>query len=121
MSDPEAKYIPVEVDVANHRAERKVRFRWEDGHEAKYPYEYLRGHCPCASCQGHFEPQKFNLVRGASLGRVELVGNYAFNLIWADGHDTGIYQFRRLRDLCPCKVCKPDGIEELKALGIPQE
>jgi len=121
MGEPDAKYMPVEVDVASHRDARKVRFAWEDGHQASYPYEYLRGCCPCASCQGHFEPTKFVLVRGATLARVELVGNYAFNLIWADGHDTGIYQFRKLRDLCPCKQCKPAGLEELRVLGIPQE
>lgn len=121
MSELETKYVPVEVDLANHREARKVRFGWEDGHAASYPYEYLRGHCPCATCQGHFEPMKFNLVRGATLSRVELVGNYAFNLIWADGHDTGIYQFRRIRDLCPCRSCKPGGVEELKVLNIPQE
>lgn len=121
MADADAKYMPVEVDLANHRARNRILFRWEDGHGATYPFEYLRGHCPCASCQGHFTPTKFVLVRGAQLARVELVGNYAFNLVWADGHDTGIYQFRRLRDLCPCKQCKPAGLEELASLGIPQE
>ena len=114
----DSRTIPVEVDVANHRGERKLRLKWEDGHEAKYPYEYLRGHCPCASCQGHFEPTKFVRVPGATLARVELVGNYAFNLFWTDGHDTGIYSFRKLRELCPCKGCRPQGVENL---GVPQE
>ena len=24
---------------------------WNDGHQATYPYAYLREHCPCASCR----------------------------------------------------------------------
>ena len=121
MAELESRYIPVEVDLANHREQRRLLIAWEDGHRATYPFEYLRGHCPCASCQGHFQAPKFIVMRGATLARIDLVGNYAFNLAWADGHDTGIYQFRKLRDLCPCRQCKPDGVEELKQLGISQE
>lgn len=121
MSDAESKYLPVEADLANHRGERKLRMKWDDGHEAKYPWSYLRGYCPCASCQGHFQPTTFHLVPQAGLARLDVVGSYALNFIWDDGHDTGIYTFKRLRDLCPCKKCHPEGLEELKQLGIPQE
>ena len=121
MADPESRYVPVEADLANHRAERKLRMRWDDGHEAKYPWAFLRGHCPCAACQGHFQPSAFHLVPPTGLVRMDLVGSYALNLIWEDGHDTGIYTFRKLRDLCPCRICKPSGVEELTQLGIAQE
>ena len=76
MAEPESKYVPVEADLANHRAEKKLRLKWDDGHEAKYPFAYLRGHCPCAACQGHFQPNQFHLVPDAALSRVELVGSY---------------------------------------------
>ncbi len=98
-----------------------MRVRWEDGHQGFYPYELLRGHCPCATCQGHFQPSAFHVVKGAVLERVELVGNYALGMRWIDGHDTGIYSFRKLRDLCPCRECRPDGVEELRLLGLEQE
>lgn len=122
MADPLLpKYLPVEVDVKNHRSERRVRIAWEDGHAATYPYDYLRGHCPCASCQGHFQAAKFIPSRGAQLVEVSLVGSYAFAMSWADGHDTGIYTFRRLRDLCPCPTCRPDGVPELATIGVDPE
>jgi DUF971 family protein len=121
MAEPESKYVPVEADVANHRVERKFRMKWNDGHEAKYPYAFLRGFCPCAACQGHFQATTFHLVPNANLARVDLIGSYALNLIWDDGHDTGIYTFKRLRDMCPCKACKPEGVEELRSLGLAQE
>jgi DUF971 family protein len=36
---------------------------------------------------------------------VELVGQYALQFEWSDGHRTGIYSFERLRQLCPCEDC----------------
>ena len=32
---------------------RKLRCTWNDGHVAEFDYDYLRGYCPCAGCQGH--------------------------------------------------------------------
>jgi DUF971 family protein len=31
--------------------------------------------------------------------RIESVGRYALQITWSDGHASGIYPFRRLRDL----------------------
>ena len=31
---------------------------------------------------------------------VSVVGRYALNFRWSDGHETGIYSFQYLRDLC---------------------
>ena len=31
---------------------------------------------------------------------VSIVGRYALNFRWSDGHETGIYSFRYLRELC---------------------
>ena len=31
--------------------------------------------------------------------RIEPVGRYAIQIHWSDGHETGIYPFRRLREL----------------------
>ncbi|MET0650727.1 MAG: DUF971 domain-containing protein, partial [Pyrinomonadaceae bacterium] len=34
------------------------------------------------------------------IGDVGIVGRYALNFRWSDGHDTGIYSFRYLREIC---------------------
>ncbi|MBK9691928.1 MAG: DUF971 domain-containing protein [Gemmatimonadetes bacterium] len=34
-----------------------------------------------------------------------LVGAYGLRVEWSDGHGTGIYTFRWLRDRCPCEAC----------------
>ncbi|MCH7923485.1 MAG: DUF971 domain-containing protein, partial [Nitrospinae bacterium] len=36
-----------------------------------------------------------------NIDEISLVGAYAVNMSWSDGHDTGIYSFRFLRELCP--------------------
>ena len=42
---------------------------------------------------------------------VRLVGQYALQPIWGDGHATGYYAFRLLRERCPC----PDDVAALAA------
>ncbi len=39
---------------------------------------------------------------------VELVGTYAIRIDWSDGHGTGIYPYRYLREICPCDRCAAD-------------
>jgi len=38
--------------------------------------------------------------------RAELVGRYALQIYWNDGHSTGIYSFDYLRSLCACPQCE---------------
>ena len=39
--------------------------------------------------------------------RVDAVGSYAIRIVWDDGHDAGIYTWKRLRATCPCDACSP--------------
>lgn len=93
--------------------ERRLRLTWSDGHTAEYGYDYLRGWCPCAMCQGHsgfkirFQPPP----RPVGLESIQPVGNYALSLAFSDGHGTGIYRFDFLREICPCERCG----------GVPEE
>ena len=34
-----------------------------------------------------------------TVASAQLVGNYALKLVWSDGHDSGIYSFKYLREL----------------------
>lgn len=58
----------------------------------------LRRGCPCASCRG--EPDAMGRVlspvveygpRAFELVRYVVIGGYALQPFWADGHSTGIY------------------------------
>jgi DUF971 family protein len=96
---------PEPVEIRHERKARRVVVFWADGHQSVYPLDYLRSWCPCASCQGHAPTAKHLGLEGQELVHVDGVGNYAVSLTWADGHDTGLYTFRLLRQLCPCAAC----------------
>lgn len=99
MSVPE----PIEVEVLR---DGNLRMSWEDGHESVYPLRYLRGFCPCAHCQGHGVGHDFVANDAPRITSIEEVGNYALNVRFAGGHNTGIYTFEVLRRLCPCEACR---------------
>ena len=83
--------------------------QWADEHESRYVGPVLRGMCPCASCQDEDTGQRLilpiHIPDTLEYLNVELVGQYALQFEWSDGHRTGIYSFDRLRQLCPCEDC----------------
>ncbi len=93
------------VEVRHKKASRTLEVDWSDGHKSMFPLDYLRSWCPCAACQGHAPIPRYLDLKDQTLSAIEGVGNYALLLRWHDGHDTGIWAFPRLRDLCPCSEC----------------
>lgn len=90
------------VEVRAPEGARRMEIEWDDGVTTAYHHEILRGFCPCAHCQGHHGPVRWvedAENRDLSLASIEPVGNYALSLAWGDGHSTGIYTFRFLRQL----------------------
>jgi DUF971 family protein len=94
------------VEVQRKADDRTVCVSWSDDHYGEYPFAYLRGWCPCAACQGHGGERRYIHAANSDLDKISLVGNYALQLHWADGHETGIYTYQYLRDLCPCDRCQ---------------
>lgn len=83
---------------------------WDDGHCSRYPNSYLRDNCPCAGCRGDHDGRRLPVVggRGALYAvQIGVVGRYAISIQWSDQHDTGIYSYDTLRQLCPCTRCQP--------------
>jgi len=79
---------------------------WNDGTESFLKLEILRRACPCAACGG--EPDVLGHVsrphvtytdKSFQLVGFDLVGGYAVQPRWADGHSSGIYSFTYLRRL----------------------
>lgn len=110
MADPAAAQIR-SADLND--AQRTLEVTWGDSHQSSYPLKYLRAECPCASCRSERQDAQdnpFHVLKGglpsADLRNVEPVGRYGLRLVWADGHDTGIYTFEYLRLICPCEACR---------------
>ena len=98
---------PVPTEIRRMGA-HSVRVVWGDGHLSEYPNRYLRDHCPCAECRERggktlpLAPDPSAEVYAVQIG---VVGRYAVNMQWSDGHDSGIYSYTTLRGLCPCASC----------------
>jgi DUF971 family protein len=91
--------------------------KWADGHASHYSLAFLRKHCPCAACRSELpggQPAQPsppgaiplavlppNIAHAAEFSDARLVGNYALQITWADGHSTGIYDFHYLRAISP--------------------
>ncbi len=117
MVTPIASHRPRDIDV--DRAAGSVTITWADWHVSVYTAEWLRANCPCATCREErweatqendelslsSKPPPSAVIEGA-----ELVGGYAVQFVWADGHSTGIYGFAALRRSCPCGECSPEGV-----------
>ena len=95
------------------RAGRELQIDWADGHRTVYDFTTLRWLCPCAFCRGEagqpgwLDSGPTLTAEQVTLTDIGLVGHYALQPTWADGHHTGYYAFERLRDACPC----PEDIE----------
>jgi DUF971 family protein len=100
---------PTRIDA--NRGAGTVTLEWPDGHRSTYDTTSLRWLCPCAFCRGEaglpgwldsrptLTPEQTRLVN------VGLVGQYAIQPVWGDGHSTGFYTFALLREQCPCAEC----------------
>ena len=68
----------------------------------------LRRACPCALCAGEgslpgvVTLETFFDERETTLNEVRWIGRYALAPIWADGHDTGLFTYTKLRASCEC-------------------
>lgn len=89
------------------RIGQELAIKWEDGSESYIPLEKLRRACPCAGCQGERDvmgnrykgPEQPLTPASFELRSLALVGSYAVQPVWGDGHATGMYSFEYLRQV----------------------
>ena len=90
---------PREIKVRTRSRVLEVVF--EDGARYLLPFEYLRVHSPSAEVKGHGPGQEVLVLGKQNVGlhAVEPVGQYAVKLVFDDGHDSGLYSWKYLREL----------------------
>jgi DUF971 family protein len=88
-----------------------LKITWADDHVCHYQAAALRRACPCAQCvnewTGHRVLQADSVPDDLEIDDIALVGRYALNFRWSDHHETGIYSFQLLRELCE-QDARPD-------------
>ena len=86
----------------------ELAIHWNDGTESFFDLAFLRRACPCAACGGEpdvlgnvMRPNVSYSANSFELAGFDMVGGYAVQPRWRDGHVTGIYSFQYLRRLSP--------------------
>jgi DUF971 family protein len=103
---------PTAIDV--DRSAGVVSIEWADEHRTRYEARALRLLCPCAFCRGEagqpgwLDSNPTLTDEQTQMVAAGLVGQYALNVTWGDGHDSGYYTFEALREDCPCLSCTAD-------------
>ncbi len=100
------------VRIHADRPAHRLEIDWADGHHTEYEFASLRWLCPCAFCRGEagtpgwLDTKPTLTEQQTQLVSANLVGQYALEPIWADGHQHGYYTFTLLREHCGCAECE---------------
>ena len=80
---------------------RRLEVVYDDGVTAALSAERLRVNSPSAEVQGHSPSQRKEVKGKENVRIVELkpIGNYAIQIVFDDGHDTGLFTWDYLREL----------------------
>ncbi len=85
------------------QAQQILEVTWPDGQTDRFPYRFLRGHCPCASCRDEWTGERIireeAIAPDLKLEGMEPIGTYALQLAWSDGHSSGLYTWELLRQI----------------------
>ena len=92
-------HTPSEIKLRTRSHVLEVAF--DDGARFLLPFEYLRVYSPSAEVKGHGPGQEVLVLGKQHVGitAVEPVGQYAVKLVFDDGHDSGLYSWKYLREL----------------------
>jgi DUF971 family protein len=93
------KKLPTKINL--HTQSKTLVLEY-GGEQFELSGEYLRVHSPSAEVRGHGRGQETLQAGKLHVGitAIEPVGRYAIKLIFSDGHDSGIFTWDYLYDLC---------------------
>lgn len=87
------------------RSERQLALSYTNGAHYTLSYEMLRVHSPSAEVRGHGKGQEVLQLdkQNVMVESIQTVGNYAVQIFFNDGHDSGIYSWEWLYELATHK------------------
>jgi DUF971 family protein len=101
---------PGSFTLTSLKADREaLQASWSDGAMHRIPWKTLRQRCPCATCRLKraeppapaplfqiLKPEETQPIRATAMNPV---GNYAYQIDFSDGHNSGIYTLEWLREI----------------------
>ena len=93
---------PIPGEIRLHQKSRRLELIYEDGETYSLDFEYLRVYTPSAEARGHGPGQETLQTgkRDVVIEGIDPVGTYALRLVFSDGHDSGLYSWDLLHNLC---------------------
>lgn len=92
---------PKPLDIVLHKKKHRLDIRFDDGQTYEYPCELLRVYSPSAEVRGHGgRGAKLQLDKqDVNIEDIRPVGAYAIKIVFDDGHDSGLFDWRYLHSL----------------------
>lgn len=86
---------PMPTEIKLHQKSRMLEIAFSDGQRFELPCEFLRIYSPSAEVRGHGPGQEVLQVgkKNVEITDVQPVGSYAVQLVFSDGHDSGLYSW----------------------------
>lgn len=110
--------------ITVHKQSRALELAFESGEVYSLPFEFLRVNSPSAEVRGHGAGQEVLQTgkRDVLMTAIDPVGNYAVQLHFSDGHNTGIYTWDYLHWLGTNQAqLWEDYLKRLEAAGFTRE
>lgn len=84
-------------------SDAELTIEWSDGESFLYNASQLRRICPCAGCVNEWTGERTlkpeSVTDDLTFNSIGIVGRYALNFNFSDGHDTGIFSYKYLREI----------------------
>ena len=95
-----SKDTPLPTEIKLHQVSRLLEISFADGKVFQLPCEFLRVYSPSAEVRGHGPGQETLQFgkKNVAIKTIEPVGNYAVQLTFSDGHNTGLFSWDILYD-----------------------
>jgi len=99
-ASPAHNESPLPTEIKLHQVSRLLEISFADGKIFRLPCEFLRVYSPSAEVRGHGPGQETLQFgkKNVEIKSIEPVGNYAVQLTFSDGHNTGLYSWDILYD-----------------------
>jgi DUF971 family protein len=92
---------PIPTDIIYHQQRHELEIAFDDGERFQLPAELLRVYSPSAEVRGHWgQGAKLEIDKqDVAILEMRPVGQYAVKIVFDDGHDSGLFDWRYLYDL----------------------
>ncbi len=115
-------HVPTGIEL--HQRTKTLELIYNNNERYELSCEYLRVYSPSAEVKGHGPGQEV-LQTGkinVTINAIETVGNYALQLFFSDEHDTGIYSWTYLFELCTEQEARwQDYLDRLHQAGASRD